>query len=304
MSGTCATYLVVPQTNTTSTVSFTDCSGNATTYTVTNPQQLDVFAQTGTVSATAGATVTLVGSVTGGAVGTFWWTGCDGTPTTETVHPGAANKITRCAIDTPQQPAGQTGTITQVTTCVTTFYRAKVCGTNKVVFLQASATVGTFTIGQVVQFTPINTENINTGSATETLCATIDSIDLGTGGDGVINLQASGCGDQTNCPQAVTVYKWRFNSNSPTGGSATQLACNSVFCFEYVYTTASSTQTTVAGSTRFYRDVNLLLPFQGQNNYYGAVAPAVGQTVADMDFNKAILRMDDSGFATEIADNC
>ena len=49
---------------------------------------------------------------------------------------------------------------------------------------------------------------------------------------------------------------------------------------------------------------NLLLPFQGQNNYYGAVAPAVGQTVADMDFNKAILRMDDSGFATEIADNC
>ena len=297
---TCATYLVIPQPGTTTTVSFTNCVGSPTTYTVTDPEQLDVFAQTNTVSATAGATITLVAG-NGGDVGSFWWLGCDGTPTTETVHPGSANAITRCAINTPQQPAGQSGTITQTGVCTVYFYRAQVCNSAATVFLQGQTSLGQFNIGDVVQFTPINSDNINTGQPTPTNCATIDKFGVGNGQDGVINLQASACGDTTNCPQTIPIYKWVFSSNSASGGFASPIPCSdSTFCSTFVYTTASSLATTSPGITRFYLDANLMVPFQGQNTYYGVAAPAAGQTDANPQFKQAVLRMDDSGFSTEL----
>ncbi len=297
---TCATYLVIPLPGTTTTVSFTTCVGSPSSFTVTEPEQLDVFAQVGTVTATNGASITLVAG-NGGDVGSFWWLGCDGTPTTETVHPGSANAITRCAINTPQQPAGQGGTITQTGVCTVYFYRAQVCNSAATVFLQGQTSLGQFNIGDVVQFTPINSDNINTGQPTATNCATIDKFGVGNGQDGVINLQASACGDTTNCPQTIPVYKWVFSSNAASGGFPSAIPCStSTFCSTFVYTTASSLATTFPGVTRFYLDANLMVPFQGQNGYYGVAAPAAGQTVANPQFKQAVLRMDDSGFSTEL----
>ena len=301
MPGTCAAYAIIPVFNTTSVVSYTDCQGSLVNVSVDYPEILDVYAQTGTVSATAGATIQLLTANVGGSVGTFFWTGCDGTPITETVQPGASNKITRCAIDTPQQPVGQSGTITQISTCGLVFYKAQMCGTNTDVFLQGQSSIGTFNLGDVVQFTPINTDSITTGNPTETLCATISTVGIGNGQDGVINLQASGCGDQTNCPQPVTVYKWRFNFTNQDGGSVTPLTCQTQeFCQDFVYTTASSFSTTTPGFTRFYLDINLTIPFVGANKYYAARVPAAGETIATVGFSEGKLQMDSNGFVTEL----
>jgi len=301
MPAACESYNIVATATASSTVTFTRCTGGSGfPYTLDPGQDIEVYAQTGTVSATNGASITVVAQ-NGGDVGTFWWLGCDGTPTTETVHPGTANSITRCAIDVPQQPAGQGGSITPTGSCTVYFYRAQVCNSASVVFLQGLTTLGQFNIGDVVQFTPINSDNINTGEPTPTNCATIDRFGVGTGQDGVINLQASACGDQTNCPQTIPIYKWVFNSNDPSGGFLTPIPCtDSTFCATFVYTTASSLATTTPGVTRFYRDSNLNLPFQGQNNYFGVAAPPAGQISASPQFKQAVLRMDDSGFATEL----
>tara|TARA_R100000278_G_scaffold121358_2_gene105101 strand:+ start:611 stop:6343 length:5733 start_codon:yes stop_codon:yes gene_type:complete len=297
----CESVSVKATATNTSSVNFTKCAGGAGFNYILQPnEEVEVYAQTGTVTATNGATLTVVGQ-NGGDVGTFWWLGCDGTPTQETVHPGTANAITRCAINVPQQPVGQGGTITQTGLCTVFFYRAQVCNSASTVFLQGQTTLGQFSIGDVVQFTPINQDLINTGQPTETNCATIDRVGVGNGQDGVINLQASACGDTTNCPQTIPVYKWVFSSNSPGAGSATPIPCtDSTFCATFVYTTASSLSTTFPGVTRFYLDINLNVPFQGQNNYFGVAAPAAGQTQANPQFKQGVLRMDDSGFSTEL----
>ena len=92
-----------------------------------------------------------------------------------------------------------------------------------------------------------------------------------------------------------------FSSNAASGGFPSAIPCStSTFCSTFVYTTASSLATTFPGVTRFYLDANLMVPFQGQNGYYGAAAPAAGQTDANPQFKQAVLRMDDSGFSTEL----
>ena len=72
MPGTCAAYAIIPVFNTTSAVSYTDCQGTVVNVSVDDPEILNVYAQTGTVTASNGATIQLLTANVGGSVGTFF----------------------------------------------------------------------------------------------------------------------------------------------------------------------------------------------------------------------------------------
>ena len=220
----------------------------------------------------------------------FWYNNCKGNMTNITLPAGQSLNV--CASDAPQQNSGSgsAGTITPGAACTEYYYKATPCGTNIAVFLTGNTSLGLFAVNDVVKYT-----NDAGGSS----CATITQVNVGTGTDGNISAQASGCLDATNCPQPQTVYQWVISARS-NSGSATPISCaTATYCCTSVFTTVADLASVVTAGTVFYSDYALKNPFIGMSQYYGVAAPASG-TIALCGFKEGVLRMDNNGTASVV----
>ena len=232
------------------------------------------------------------GIACGGESNTFSYVACDGSNIHESVAAGAT-PIVRCSQNLPELSKGTTGIITTGAVCSEYYYRAEKCGTSTTIFLTGSTALGLYEVGNIVYYDEISLSGPNQSTRS---CATITKINTGNGAGGQIIGQASGCEDTTVCPSLATIYTWRFDNQAAFGGSVSPV-CGGSFPSVEVFSSVSSTANIFIQNSLFFSTLDssgrLLLPFQGNNLYYGFKQPGSSST-----FIEGWFQIDNTGRVT------
>ena len=232
------------------------------------------------------------GIACGGESNTFSYVACDGSNIHESVAAGAT-PIVRCSQNLPELSKGTTGIITTGAVCSEYYYRAEKCGTSTAIFLTGSTALGLYEVGNIVYYDEISLSGANQSTRS---CATITKINTGNGAGGQIIGQASGCEDTTVCPSLATIYTWRFDNQAAFGGSVSPV-CGGAFPYVEVFSSVSSTANVFIQNALFFSTLDssgrLLLPFQGNNLYYGFKQPGSSST-----FIEGWFQIDNTGRVT------
>jgi hypothetical protein len=275
-------------------IDFTNCDGDAD-FVANVPSGDSVDVCSTTIPTTTPGTGTVTAGVScGGTANTFTWLACNGVQLEETVGGGDSSVV--CASNIPVRSVGTNGTVTAGAACEEKYYAAIQCGSSGTrVFLSGSASLGVFSLGNVVYYDEINLSGSNIPIRK---CATIEKINWGNGNGGEIVGQASSCKDATNCPSDLTDNPvWMFNTNQDGGyDTPANLTCNNtVFCAAPAFTSITTTANLFANNTLFFSDRDFNLPFNGNNKYYGFVAPPAGSKYAIQDFMEGWVQIGSDG---------
>lgn len=275
-SNDCDNYQLIATSVAGGAYSFTNCEGVAEgPINLTNNEERIIRAQSGTFSFTGDISSSFTPGV-GSNSNTFTYLGCNGTPLQETVSSGLS--VVRCSQSIPVIDVGVSGSVTVGSSCGEYYYTANQCGGDfeNTVFLSANISLGLFNVGDVVYYDEINTSGVN---VSDRRCAEITQINSGNGGSGEIIGIASACQDPVNCPSETTLSRvWMFSR--PKNAPEDLIPCTSIMCIIPVFSEATGINQLLGSTGVFYEAINLVSPFNGDNNYYGYRAPLAGGSPA------------------------